>query len=343
MNEKNNKRMIENLKHDNKIDPTLRPKKLEEFIGQERVKELLSISIKAANMRGDTLDHILFCGPPGLGKTTLSYIMANQMNVGIKTTSGPVIDKAGDLAGILTSLSDGDILFIDEIHRLNNVVEEYLYSAMEDKVIDILIDKGPSARSVKLELARFTLIGATTRSGLLTAPLRSRFGMIHHLNYYENNHLKEIVKRSAKILKINIDDEGANEIGRRSRGTARIANNLLKRVRDFALVKDYHIITKEVAGKALLLLDVDEKGLDEMDKKILRVMIENYNGGPVGLNTISVAVGEEPSTIEEVYEPFLILAGFIKRTPQGRCVTESALKHLGISIKNIESDLFEKN
>jgi len=316
---------------DPKIDPALRPASLEEFVGQKKLKEQISIAVEAAKIRGDMLDHILFCGPPGLGKTTLSFIMANLMGCNLKTSSGPVIEKPGDLAGLLTSLQERDILFIDEIHRLNHIVEEYLYSAMEDGVIDILIDKGPNARAVKLNLSRFTLIGATTRSGLLSSPLRSRFGMIHHLNYYSAEDLSHIVLRSAALLKTSVDPDGALEIARRSRGTARIANHLLKRVRDFALVKKHSKVNASVARQALEMLDVDHLGLDEMDKKILRLIIEKHKGGPVGVGTIAVAVGEEPDTIEEVYEPFLIMAGLLKRTSQGRCATEAAWKHLGIT------------
>jgi Holliday junction DNA helicase RuvB len=319
MNERIHERMN---RPDDRADPALRPKSLDEFVGQARIKEQLGITIQAAKMRGDVLDHILFCGPPGLGKTTLAHIMGHAMNTGIKVTSGPVIDKPG--------LQEGDILFIDEIHRLNHVVEEYLYAAMEEGVIDILIDKGPSARSVKLELVRFTLVGATTRSGLLTAPLRSRFGLIHHLDYYGDDDCRRIVLRSAGILDVDLDAAAALEIGKRSRGTARVANNLLKRVRDYALVKGHPRVTRDVAEKALELLDVDERGLDEMDKKILRVIVENYSGGPVGLNTLAVAVGEQADTLEEVYEPFLILSGMLKRTPSGRCVTRRAWKHLGV-------------
>ncbi|MBN2143210.1 MAG: Holliday junction branch migration DNA helicase RuvB [Candidatus Aureabacteria bacterium] len=339
---KKKQRNIDSMKVDTRLDPALRPVTLDEFVGQNKIKEQLSITIEAAKMREDVLDHILFCGPPGLGKTTLAYIMANMMHAGIKTTSGPVIDKPGDLAGLLTCLQDGDVLFIDEIHRLNHVVEEYLYSAMEDGVIDILIDKGPSARSIKLNLSRFTLIGATTRTGLLTAPLRSRFGMICHLDYYQTGDLQKIASRSAGILGLSIDEGGALEIAKRSRGTARVTNNLLKRVRDYALVKGHSLITQEVSEQALEMLNVDHKGLDEMDKKILKVIIENYSGGPVGINTLSVAVSEEPDTIEEVYEPFLILAGFLKRTPAGRCVTEAAWKHLGFKHGGADYPLFEQ-
>lgn len=327
-------------KGDQKVDPALRPLHFDDFVGQKKVKEQLSITIEAAKMRKEVCDHILFCGPPGLGKTTLAHIMANKMESQIKTSSGPVIDKPGDLAGLLTSLQEGDIFFIDEIHRLNHVVEEYLYSAMEDGVIDIMIDKGPSARSIKLELARFTLIGATTRAGLLTAPLRSRFGITHHLNYYSDEDLQKIILRSAGILKVKIDEEAALEIGKRSRGTARIANNLLKRVRDYAMVKKFSVVSRRVASDALELLDVDSRGLDEIDKKILRVLIENYNGGPVGLNTLAVAVSEEADTLEEVYEPFLILIGFLKRTPSGRCATEAAFAHLGLKPGQSQAELF---
>jgi len=332
-------RDIDNLKNDRAVDPILRPLSLDDFSGQKKVKELLDISIQASKMRNAILDHILFYGPPGLGKTTLAHIIANSMNSNIKATSGPVIDKPGELAGLLTSLSEGDIFFIDEIHRLNNSVEEYLYSAMEDSFIDIMIDKGPSARSVRLELPQFTLVGATTRSGLLTAPLRSRFGMIHHLNYYSASELQKIILRSANILNINIDQKGAFEIGRRSRGTARIANNLLKRVRDYALVKHFKIITKDVTEKALKLLEIDSRGLDEMDKKFLKVLVEVYNGGPVGLSTLAVAIGEEAETIEEVYEPFLIMEGMIKRTPQGRCITDKGLTHLNLKLKDKPKEL----
>jgi Holliday junction DNA helicase RuvB len=325
---------------DPKMDPALRPSSLEDFVGQKKLKEQISIAVQAAKMRGDVLDHILFCGPPGLGKTTLSFIMANLMGCNLKTSSGPVIEKAGDLAGLLTSLQEKDILFIDEIHRLNPIVEEYLYSAMEDRVIDILIDKGANARAVKLNLSRFTLIGATTRSGLLSSPLRSRFGMIHHLNYYNSEDLAQIILRSASLLKVSVDPEGALEIARRSRGTARIANHLLKRVRDFALVKKHHTVNPSVARQALEMLDVDHLGLDEMDKKILRLIIEKHAGGPVGVGTIAVAVGEEPDTLEEVYEPFLIMAGLLKRTSQGRCTTEAAWKHLGITFAKDPLQLF---
>lgn len=314
---------------DLKVDPALRPRTFEEFVGQEKIKAQLDIAVSAARLRNEALDHVLFCGPPGLGKTTLSTILSQMLGTGLKTSSGPVIEKAGDLAGLLTSLSEGDILFIDEIHRLNRVVEEYLYSAMEDRCIDIMIDKGPNARSIKLDLVPFTLVGATTRSGLLSSPLRSRFGMMHHLNYYTPDEVQKIIMRSAGLLGSDIDMDAAMELAKRSRGTARIANHLLKRVRDFALVKGFDCITRRTVSETLSLLDVDELGLDEMDKKILTVLVSHYNGGPVGLSTLAVAVGEEPQTLEEVYEPYLILSGFIKRTPNGRMATELAYRHLG--------------
>ncbi|MFN4227414.1 MAG: Holliday junction branch migration DNA helicase RuvB [Candidatus Ratteibacteria bacterium] len=310
---------------------TLRPRKIDEFIGQDKVKENLKVFIEAAKNRKEVLDHILFYGPPGIGKTTLAYIVANELGVNIKASSGPVIEKVGELAGILTNLEEGDVLFIDEIHRLPRNVEEFLYSAMEEFVIDIVIGEGPKARSVKIPLKPFTLCGATTRIGLLTSPLRNRFGILHRLDYYSDKELKEIIKRSARILNIRISDEGAEEISKRSRGTPRVANRLLRRVRDYAEVKGKGVIDKEIARLALDKMDIDEEGLDEMDKKILEVIITKFNGGPVGVKSLSIAIGEEPSTIEEVYESFLIRKGFLKKTPQGRVATELAYKHLGIS------------
>ncbi|MCB0711211.1 MAG: Holliday junction branch migration DNA helicase RuvB [Ignavibacteriae bacterium] len=322
------------------IEAVLRPQGFEEFVGQTKVVENLSVFIKAARMRGEALDHVLLNGPPGLGKTTLSHIISNEMGADIKTTSGPVLEKAGDLAGLLTSLDDGDVLFIDEIHRLSPVIEEYLYSAMEDFRIDIMIDTGPSARSVPLTLPPFTLIGATTRQGLLTAPLRSRFGIISRLDYYSIEELFHVISRSASILDIPIEDAGAYEIARRSRGTPRIANRLLRRTRDFADVKGDGIVTREIADIALSALEVDEHGLDDMDKRILLAMIEKFNGGPVGLNTLAIAVGEEAGTVEEVYEPYLIQEGFMHRTPRGREATRKAYEHFGISRGVAEPGLF---
>jgi Holliday junction DNA helicase RuvB len=331
------------LDDDLDFDRSLRPQNLNEFVGQKNLKENLKIFIQATRERNESLDHVLLYGPPGLGKTTLANIISHELNVGIKTTSGPVMDRAADLAGILTNLQTHDVLFIDEIHRTNTVVEEYLYSAMEDFKLDIMIDKGPSARSIQLNLNPFTLVGATTRAGLLTSPLRARFGVVLRLNYYEPEDLFIIVMRSAKILEIEINDEGAIEIAKRSRGTPRIANRLLRRIRDFAQVTADNKITKLVAEDALERLEVDVLGLDEMDKRIILTIIDKYNGGPVGINTIAVAVGEESHTIEEVYEPFLIQQGYIKRTPRGREATQRAYTHFNSTAKKTEiqqGDLF---
>jgi Holliday junction DNA helicase RuvB len=307
------------------FDNTLRPGRFGEFVGQKKIRERLELAVKAASDRGETLDHVLFSGPPGLGKTTLSYILGDAMGVHVKTTSGPVLTKPGDLAGLLTSLEPGDIVFIDEIHRTAKTVEEYLYSAMEDFAIDIMIDQGPNARSVRLELPRFTLVGATTRIGLIAAPLRARFGLVNRLDPYTPEDLAEIITRSADKLDVAIEPDGAMEIATRSRGTPRIANNLLRRVRDYAQVKADNIITKEVAQKALSLLEIDPDGLDEMDLRILETICVKFGGGPVGLSTIAVTVGEEPDTIEEAYEPFLIAEGYIERTPKGRVATPKAV------------------
>ncbi|MDR1055123.1 MAG: Holliday junction branch migration DNA helicase RuvB [Prevotellaceae bacterium] len=318
----------------------IRPQEFEDFSGQEKIIENLKVFVKAALMRGESLDHVLLHGPPGLGKTTLAHIISRELNVGMKITSGPVLDKPGDLAGLLTNLEKGDVLFIDEIHRLSPVVEEYLYSAMEDYTIDIMLDKGPSARSIQISLNPFTLVGATTRSGLLTSPLRARFGIQCHLEYYDANTLFRIIKRSAKILNIEIYDEAANEIGTRSRGTPRIANSLLRRVRDFAQVKGKGIIDLKITRYALDALNIDKHGLDQMDNKILSTIIYKFKGGPVGLTTIATAVSEDADTIEEVYEPFLIKEGFLQRTPRGREVTDLTYKHFGISKQSDTKFLF---
>lgn len=313
------------------FDNRLRPSEFAEFVGQRKIRDRLMLAVQAAKERGETLDHVLFSGPPGLGKTTLSYILGEAMGVRVKTTSGPVLTKPADLAGLLTSLEAGDIVFIDEIHRMAKTVEEYLYSAMEDFAIDIMIDQGPNARSVRLELPRFTLVGATTRIGLIAAPLRARFGLVNRLDYYVPDDLAEIVKRSAARLGVDIDDSGAIEIAHRSRGTPRIANNLLRRVRDYAQVRAGNRITGDVARESLELLEIDPHGLDEMDVRILETICGKFNGGPVGLSTIAVSVGEEPDTVEEAYEPFLIMEGYLERTPKGRQATSLAFSRLGIS------------
>ena len=331
---------IRNIESDLEFENKIRPQELQNFAGQEKIVENLRIFIQAALMRGDSLDHVLLHGPPGLGKTTLANIIANEMHSQLKVSSGPVLDKPGDLAGLLTNLNPGDVLFIDEIHRLSPIVEEYLYSAMEDYKIDIVLDKGPSARSIQIELAPFTLIGATTRSGLLTSPLRARFGIQCHLEYYDTAVLSGIVKRSARILDVSIDDDAAIEIARRSRGTPRIVNALLRRVRDFAMVKGEGHIDLAITRMALTALNIDARGLDQMDNRILQPIIGKFNGGPVGLNTIATAVGEDAGTIEEVYEPFLIMEGFLKRTPRGREATETAFRHLGLTPPTLGDTLF---
>ena len=326
---------------DKDFERALRPERFEDFNGQEKIIENLRVFVQAAKRRGESLDHTLLYGPPGLGKTTLSNIIANELGVGFKVTSGPVLDKPGDLAGVLTSLDENDVLFIDEIHRLSPVVEEYLYSAMEDYRIDIMIDKGPGARSVQLNLSPFTLIGATTRSGLLTSPLRARFGINCHLEFYDHDVLNRIVKRSARLLNVPITDDAAQEIALRSRGTPRIANALLRRVRDFAQVKGSGKIETDITRYALEALNIDKYGLDEIDNKILLTIIDKFKGGPVGVTTIATALGEDPGTLEEVYEPYLIQEGFVKRTPRGREATDLAYEHLGRSRFNPPGSLFD--
>ena len=315
---------------DKKIEKTLRPQCLDDYIGQEKAKSTLKIYIEAAKQRHDSLDHVLFYGPPGLGKTTLAGIIANEMGVNMKVTSGPAIEKPGEMAAILNNLQEGDLLFVDEIHRLNRQVEEVLYPAMEDFAIDIMIGKGSTARSVRLDLPHFTLVGATTRAGLLTAPLRDRFGMIHHMEFYTEDELKLIIKQSAKVLNVKIEDAGATELARRSRGTPRLANRILKRVRDFAQVKYNGVITETVAHTALDLMDVDTLGLNRVDRNILVTIIEKFGGGPVGLDTLAASIGEDAGTIEDVYEPYLLMKGLIDRTPRGRVATQIAYTHLGL-------------
>lgn len=342
-------RIISGAQHqgdDEQMDAKLRPESFGDFVGQDSIKENLSIFVEAAKKRGEALDHILFCGPPGLGKTTLSRILAQELGVGIQTTSGPVLEKKGDLAGNLTNLAEREILFIDEIHRLNRVVEEALYPAMEDFVFDIMIGEGPAARSIRLDLKPFTLVGATTRAGMLTSPMHARFGYVCRLNYYTPEQLKIVILRSAGILGIHCDSDAALELGKRARGTPRIANRLLRRCRDVAEVKGEGKITRVIVDKTLNMLGVDGCGLDEMDRSVLLSIIEHYGGGPVGLNTIAVVVGEEPDTIEEVYEPFLIQSGFLKRTPRGREVTMKSYQYFGLeppSYLDSQQNLFQKN
>jgi len=325
------KRIITPEQNDDEVqlDRSLRPTRFEDFVGQERIKDNLSVFIQAAKARGEALDHVLFCGPPGLGKTTLANIIAHELGVSIKSTSGPVLERAGDLAAILTNLQPGDVLFIDEIHRLNRVVEEILYPAMEDFQLDIIIGQGPSARSIKLDLPRFTLVGATTRTGLLTSPLRDRFGVIDRLNFYATEELQRIVRRSSGLLEITIDQEAAAEVARRSRGTPRIANRLLRRVRDFAQVAGSGAVTRDAVVSSMKRLEVDEKGFDEMDRRLLLTIIEKFDGGPVGLETLAAALGEEKDTLEDVYEPYLIQEGFLDRSPRGRVATKLCFEYFG--------------
>tara|TARA_B100000029_G_C17582862_1_gene960195 strand:- start:867 stop:1898 length:1032 start_codon:yes stop_codon:yes gene_type:complete len=334
-NSNNNISSPDKLEEDYSNENNLRPTNFKDFVGQKDIIDNLKIYIEAAKQRNESLDHVLLFGPPGLGKTTLAYIITKELNVNIKTSSGPVLDKAGDLAGVLTNLEEKDVLFIDEIHRLNSVVEEYLYSAMEDFMIDIMIDKGPSARSVQLNLNNFTLIGATTRLGNLTSPMRERFGVVLRLNFYNQEELAQIITRSAQLLNIKIDDKGAFEIAKRSRGTPRIANRILKRARDFAQINSSGLINQKIADTALSKLGIDKNGLDQMDKKILSTIVKNFKGGPVGLDTIGVAISENPHTVEEVYEPFLIQEGYIQRTTRGRVALDKAFKYLNVNKDNM--------
>jgi len=328
------------LNEDVELDRALRPRSLKEFIGQTHIKELLDISIKAAKLRGESLDHILFYGPPGLGKTTLAGIIAREMGVNLTASSGPVIEKPSDLAGILTNLQRHETLFIDEIHRLSHIIEEYIYPAMEDFEMEIILDSGPNSRTLKIPLEHFTLIGATTRAGLLTPPLRDRFGIVLRLDYYDQESITQIIRRSARLLNIPAEDDGVQEIARRSRGTPRIANRLLRRVRDYAQIKGEGVITLDIALSALQMLQVDNAGLDEMDKRILTTIIENYNGGPVGIKTIATAIGEDSGTIEEIFEPYLVQQGFLERSPQGRKVTAKAYRHLGLTSGSGQTEIF---
>lgn len=330
------------MSDEKQFDRTLRPQTLDEFVGQDKLKDILDISIQAAKSRGEPLDHVLFYGPPGLGKTTLAHIMASELGTNIRVSSGPVFEKAGDLAGVLTNLNRGDILFIDEIHRLNHVIEEYMYPAIEDFRLEIMIDSGPSARAMNIPIEPFTLVGATTRAGLLTAPMRARFGIVLRLDYYDEQSLFRIVHRSAHLLDVAIDDDGAAEISRRSRGTPRVANRLLRRVRDYAQIRANGDIDGEIARKALAMLDVDHVGLDDMDKRLLRAIIENYGGGPVGLKTLAVAVGEDPGTVEEIYEPYLVQQGFLMRTTTGRKATAKAYRHFGLQPVEQQPTLFDE-
>jgi len=331
-----------NVPEEKDFDRSLRPKTLAEFVGQEKMKEILDISIQATKLRNEPLDHILFYGPPGLGKTTLAHIISNELGVEVKVSSGPVLEKAPDLAGILTNLQRNDVFFIDEIHRLNHVVEEYMYPAIEDFEMEIIIDSGPSARSLSIDIEPFTLIGATTRAGLLTSPLRARFGLVLRLDYYDVKSIEHIIKRSAGLLNIPLEEAGTKEMARRSRGTPRVANRLLRRVRDYAQIKGDGVITKEIAIKALKMLNVDFAGLDDMDKRLLRILIENYNGGPVGLKTLAVALGEDAGTVEEIYEPYLIQQGFLDRTSQGRKATMKTYKHFNIKPTQAQMSVFDK-